>query len=498
MSTPVRPPRQRVITILSDIPNAWLQRLRRSLLAWPLAAAAALLVLVLNETGYQRSAQALERLGERAVATAQIQLVLRRLLDAETGQRGFLLTGRRSYLAPYEEAAGDALRALDWLDAHVAKDGDQRQPLVLALRQRAEARLQTLAVMLKRHEAAVGAAALADVMDADTPADTEAVRRLVEQLAQSERQRVLVERQAVFDTLGVSRIGVHVCAALGLAAVLLVLRQNRKMDDEQRRHAEALSDERVRLEGEVEHRTQDLTQLARHLQTAREDERSRLAHDLHDELGALLTTTKLSVLRLRRDLGPAAAAAEAQARLKHLSDSIDQGISLKRRIIEDLRPSSLVNLGLQASLEIQARDFAERSGLAVDRELADVVLADGVQITAYRLVQEALTNIAKYAGADHVRITLRTEGPHAHLCVQDNGCGFDPRATRRSAHGLMGMRYRVEAVGGTLHIASAPGRGTRIEASLPLPDFKVAAASGDADGMPQAKNTASDRAAAYP
>ncbi len=461
---------------------AWLQQLWRSRLAWPLAAVAAVVVLVLNETSYQQSVQALARLGERATATTEMQLVLRRLLDAETGQRGYLLTGRRAYLGPYEEAANDARRALDGLEAHLSKHGPERLPLLAELRQHTQARLQSLALALQRHEAAGGGTPARDLLDPESPAHTEAVRQLTMQLWRAERQLVLSEREAVFDTLAASRIGVHAGALLGLVALLMVLRQNQRVDHEQRRHARALHDERQRLETEVQQRTEDLTDLARHLQTAREDERSRLAHDLHDELGALLTTTKLNVLRLRRDLGPAAAAAEAQARLTHLSQTIDQGISLKRRIIEDLRPSSLANLGLMAALEIQARDFAERSGIAVQRQIFDLALPDAAQITAYRLVQEALTNIAKYAQASRVHITLRLEGDQALLCVQDDGVGFDPQATRRSAHGLMGMRYRVEAVGGRLHIASAPGRGTRIEATLPVAPADAAQLRAVAEG----------------
>ncbi|MCY7316665.1 MAG: CHASE3 domain-containing protein [Rubrivivax sp.] len=451
-----------------DIAPLWLQRLQRRWLAWPLAVAAVLVVLMLNEAGYQQSVQALARLRERTDATVQIQFVLRRLLDAETGQRGYLLTGRRDYLSPYEEAAGDVLRALDWLDRHLAEDGPERQSLATVLRQRTQARLHTLTATLQRHEAAGGGTPAPGLLDDDNPADTEAVRQLSTQLWQAERQLIASGRQDVFTTLSTRRIGVHFCALLALTAILLVLRQSQRVDGESQRHADALLRERERLEADIQRRTEDLTELARHLQTAREDERSRLAHDLLDELGALLTTTKLNVLRLRRDLGPSAAAAEAQARLNHLSQAIDQGISLKRRIIEDLRPSSLINLGLAAALEIQARDFAELAGVTVNRQLAELTLADNAQITAYRLVQEALTNVAKYAKARCISITLRAEGTSAHLCVQDDGIGFDPQAPRRSAHGLMGMRYRVEAAGGGLHITSAPGHGTRIEATLPL------------------------------
>ena len=270
----------------------------------------------------------------------------------------------------------------------------------------------------------------------------------------------------VLTLTGTGYIGITATALLGMLALVMVLRQTATLDAARRRRTEALELEHARLEAEVHRRTEDLTELAKHLQTVREDERSRLARELHDELGALLTAAKLDVARLRRSLGQAAP--DTLARLEHLNASLDSGIALKRHIIEDLRPSSLDNLGLACALDIQLREFADRSGVQVHSELQTAALSDSQQITVYRLVQEALTNIAKYAAARNVRVDLRVAGEKALVRVTDDGCGFDPRTQRRSAHGLMGMRYRVEAVGGRLAIRSAPGHGTQIQAELPL------------------------------
>ena len=445
-------------------PAALAGRLQRSLLAWPLAALAGVVVLVINEASHERSVQALARLGERATATTQIQLVLRRLLDAETGQRGYLLTGRKVYLDPYEQAAADANAGLDWLDAHYAPERTM-QARLHALRQQARYRLQQLAETVQAFEAGE-AARVSQLLAQESRATMDAVHRLTEQLAQAERQQVDAERQAVLDTLRTSRIGVNLSTLAGLLALLLVLRQTAALERVNHRHAEALRGEQARLEDEVTRRTEDLSELARHLHTVREDESSRLARELHDELGALLTTTQIDLTRLRHDLRNASP--EARARLEHLAHTIGSGITLKRRIVEDLRPSSLDNLGLVAALEIQAHDFAERSGVRVSTRLAPLALSDAAQITAYRLVQEALTNAAKYARASQVTLAMEPDGRLARIRVQDDGTGFDPAAVRRSAHGLMGMRYRVEAVGGRLNIVSAPGQGTRIEATLPM------------------------------
>jgi signal transduction histidine kinase len=220
-----------------------------------------------------------------------------------------------------------------------------------------------------------------------------------------------------------------------------------------------------RFEEQVRHRTSELTELAQHLQAAREDERQRLARNLHDELGALLTSAKLDAARLRSRL--AGISPEALAPLAKLVATLDACIALGRSIIEDLRPSTLVHLGLVTSLQILAGDFADRAGLALDCRLEPVTLGADTELTVYRLVQEATTNIGKHAQARRVGLAMAARDGCVELTVRDDGVGFDPAATARSGHGLVGMRHRVEAAGGTLVVESAPGRGTQLTMRLP-------------------------------
>jgi signal transduction histidine kinase len=216
-------------------------------------------------------------------------------------------------------------------------------------------------------------------------------------------------------------------------------------------------------------RTAQLTELTRHLQTAREDERARLARDLHDELGALLTSAKLDAARIRSRL--AGSAPEALERLAHLTQTLDLVIALKRRITEDLHPSALNHLGLAVTLETLVQEFGQATGVQVHLSLQAVPFTAAAALVAYRMVQEALTNITKHARAQQVWVTL---GPapgvasQAQLTVQDDGVGFDASVPPRSAYGLVGMRFRVEAEGGSLAVVSAPGQGTRLTMKLPL------------------------------
>ena len=158
---------------------------------------------------------------------------------------------------------------------------------------------------------------------------------------------------------------------------------------------------------------------------------------------------------------------EANERIEHLINTLNSGISLKRRIVEDLRPSSLSHLGLVASLEILTREFSEQSGIEINTALAPVELGGSAQLTVYRLVQESLTNMSKYANATHADITLHNNDDHVIIAVSDNGQGFDTDKVAATSHGLAGMRHRVEAAGGHLVIESSPGKVTRIRAKLP-------------------------------
>ena len=250
-----------------------------------------------------------------------------------------------------------------------------------------------------------------------------------------------------------------------VVALLLLLRQTFALERLRLVQQAAQRSLRQGLEVEVAQRTAQLTALAHHLQTAREDERSRLARDLHDELGALLTSAKLDAARIKSRLG--ATAPEAQERLAHLVETLNTVIALKRRITEDLHPSALSHLGLVATLEILAREFAQASGLEVHADLQPVQLGPAAELVAYRLVQEAITNITKHADARHVWISLASDGPRAVVSVRDDGVGFDTQAPARASQGLVGMRFRVEAEGGSLVLQSHPGQGSLVRISLP-------------------------------
>lgn len=212
--------------------------------------------------------------------------------------------------------------------------------------------------------------------------------------------------------------------------------------------------------------TQPPGSLATYLQQIRDQERGDLARELHDELGSLLTGAKLEVasLKLRLD---GAASDDVMARLKHLGETINSGIAFSRRVVEGLHPSSLKNLGLRASLEILAREFGLRTGIAMTTVFEDAELDDAAELAVYRVAQESLNNTSKYAQATEACIVMLDCGGDVMVTVRDNGAGFEPAAVGTSSHGLAGMQHRVGACGGQLTVSSATGQGTLLVAVLP-------------------------------
>jgi signal transduction histidine kinase len=227
-----------------------------------------------------------------------------------------------------------------------------------------------------------------------------------------------------------------------------------------------LEHERDTLEKVVAHRTLKLSELATHLQDAREAERRHLARELHDEMGAMFTTAKLDVARIRSK--HKSLPAEVLVRLDHLAETLNFGIALKRQIIEELRPSSLANLGLAATLETYLSELAARSSLNITFRICPPMLSDRGDLTVFRIVQESLNNVIKHAHAQNVVVEVQPYGANILVLIRDDGDGFDPTKTKPNTHGLTGMAHRVEVPGGSFEIQTVPGLGTSVVASFPI------------------------------
>ena len=433
-------------------------------MVFPLACLAAAAIVLISEGAYWQSVGKLDMVGALSQSQDNVQKLTQGIVDAETGSRGFLLTGNREYLQPYEQAQGKIDKALDLLGAHFGAQSESAAALD-KLRDITRTRLSELALTIHLIEEGKVKATEEILQSGIGREKMDEIRAISSALLAGEERNIAHARDDVYRTLLWSRIGIVVLSVSGLLALFMYQRQTIALKLQQLQQQRMVQAERDRLEVEVIQRTAQLTELTEHIQTAREDERHRLARNLHDDLGALLTSAKLDAARIKSRIS--ATAPEALELLAHLVGTLNSGIALGRRIIEDLRPSALSNLGLPATLEILAREFSENTGVQTHCTFETVELAASSELTAYRLVQEALTNIGKYANAQAVWITLATHEEMVDISVRDDGVGFDPDAKRASAYGLVGMRFRVEASGGSLSIQSTPGKGTLIKASLP-------------------------------
>jgi signal transduction histidine kinase len=218
---------------------------------------------------------------------------------------------------------------------------------------------------------------------------------------------------------------------------------------------------------EVTAAREELKNLSARLVDAQESERKNISRELHDAVGQSLSAIQLELHDLAAALAPHPES--LRTRVDQIRGLVEGSLTMVRNVALLLRPSMLDDLGLQAALEWQAQQIAKSTGLRLDVAADDLPddLPEEHKTCIFRLVQEALNNVCRHSNANLVAITLRTEDGWVAVTVRDNGRGFSPH--RAKGLGLIGMQERVAGLGGRLRIESEPGKGTIIEASLPLP-----------------------------
>ncbi len=241
--------------------------------------------------------------------------------------------------------------------------------------------------------------------------------------------------------------------------------QQQPPQQQQQRQATADNREIDRL---VEARTRELSALSSHLQGLAEKEKSALARTLHDELGGLLTAAKMDLSWLQSRVDTPA----HQERMAQLGSVLDEAMGLKRRVVEDLRPSLLDHFGLLTALRAYVDSACTKAAVHADIRLPEdgAPIPKDIAITLFRIVQAGLNNVIQHAGAKNVALELTADGEAYSFTLQDDGRGFDPNSTGDGwPHGIMGMQQRVRALGGTFALQSAPARGTTLRVTVPAP-----------------------------
>lgn len=426
-------------------------------------------ILVSSEVGHLRLKSSYNDVILETETSSELSVLVGFVAQAESSQRGYLLTERKKYLDAYNsarpsieplfgklrlayEASKDTQLKTDFKAVSVALD--ERLSLLDTTFAMATGGKKELALELFRTD--IGEEKM------------ELLRASVQRLLANERQRTTRSVEELERNHDMSRLAVAIVTLLNIVLSIFLFRWLRADWVREQQRKQELTEQRENLDKLVAERTSQLEVLASHLQQVSENEKTNLARELHDELGAILTASMMDVSWVRQHLvSDQSALAEKLTRaLSHL----EQGVQAKRRLIENLMPSTLTSFGLVVALRELAENMQASAGWALELNLPEenLELAQKASVAMYRIAQESINNIAKYASANTVSVTLRCEGQALVLEVVDDGVGFDASHMRPQSHGLPGMRQRMIGLRGTLQVVSALGKGTRVRACLPI------------------------------
>lgn len=432
-------------------------------------------VLVLVANGFSLLHNLTSLKGAHAVQTRvarvadKMQYLNVLIMDAESSLRGYFLSGSDVYLGPLKNATTEIDVQFRELDVLLADNPAQRRNLA-QLHTLVQRKMDTLNQSLEVYRKG----GLEDIVKIAAFSDSRTMMdeiRLQVVIMVQEQNELLGTRSTAFykeyQNAVVLGIGINVVAILVLALFYRLIRGGffARLAVERK-----LQDANENLESTVAMRTEQLSVLSRHLIRVSEEEKARLARELHDELGANLTAISMDINAVSDRLWP------EQTHLAHMLEraraTLVDTVELKRRIVENLRPSMLDNLGLSSAIDSYCREYAGVTGLDCEALIdGDVDAAGPMQaIAVFRIVQESLNNIAKYAKARHVIVQLSREDTGLALEVIDDGIGIDTDAVSKpKSHGLLGMRERALLLGGTLRIRRGVNDvGTCVEAFIPL------------------------------
>ncbi|MBI4786244.1 MAG: sensor histidine kinase [Chloroflexi bacterium] len=252
---------------------------------------------------------------------------------------------------------------------------------------------------------------------------------------------------------------------------------NAELDQRVAQRTRELENANRELETEIadhENTTEQLRLLTAHLQSAREEERVRIAQEIHDEIGTLMTAIKMDLAFLSKEIAGKSGPRSPETLQQEIGDTtklVDNAIQTIHQIVLELRPAVLDHLGLRAALEWQMREFQKRTKIECQFDSnVDALRLDAERSTAlFRILQETLTNVARHAHATHVDASLREQDHHLILNVHDNGTGISTdQVTSTHRLGLLGMRERAHIFGGDVVVQGGPKAGTTVTVRIPL------------------------------
>jgi signal transduction histidine kinase len=439
------------------------------------AAVVSVAILVVAELSQRWFSGAQAGIGHGLILRAKLLQLEKTVVEAETAQRGYLLSRKPAYLEPFQRSV-EAIRPQQRALLDLAYQDKQVRDRLTELSELIALKLSEMERTIKLANAEEFERTLAVIESDEGRQLMEKIRASFTDLNRIVSQQMEANSARWQESMETSREAIVTAVGLDVALIailaLLLIRDQRHAREETRMQASLAE----RLESEVDGRTRELSSLSAYLQTNSEREKARLARELHDELGGILTPAKMDLAWLQGRLGNSP---EYNERMGRLAGLIDQGIDLKRRIIENLRPSLLDHLGLASALQWYVDEACKSANLQCHIRISDNLerLPADLEIALYRVVQESVTNIVKHARAKRIDLSVERTSKGLRVEIVDDGIGIaDLEMAKKLSHGLAGMSHRVRSVHGTFDIRSRPGHGTRIDVFVPLEPKKAVAA----------------------
>jgi signal transduction histidine kinase len=395
------------------------------------------------------------------------------LYEAESAQRGYIITKRTEYVAPFENALTQARANIELSETLVKKTSTEQNQVIelqwlkqisASVEAKSAEMLLTIRLIEQNKIDEANQVVDLDIGRQQMQVFVIATDKLIRQQTK-DADKMIEKRRA---TVNLARASVIGGALILILLVVMVIKQLLNELVAKSKLQQQVVQENADYEIKLHQQTKLLRSMALDYQADVERERQKLSRELHDELGSIFTATKMDLAWCIKKL--AGTEPVVTEKLAKTIGYVDQGIQYQRHIVQELHPSMISTFGFWPALTVLIKDAAERNKWQLTLNLPEqtTLLNETISLVAYRIVQESLNNANKYAKASAVNVDLMLDDKHLKLEIQDNGVGADMSALDGNTHGLSGMRHRVLAIGGHFEILSEPTKGMLTRVLIPL------------------------------
>jgi signal transduction histidine kinase len=434
----------------------------------------AMMTIFFSDNWILKIKEQVEKIAQARAVVLSINQLKYNVYKAESAQRGYLIMHDPQYLAPYDEAIKNGRANIAELNRQFIEAGTQQnsatqEAMLDKIRESLEAKALEMSITVDLVKSGKFEEAISVVSLNKGTVETDKIIKISDDLLKIYNQLLKTTIQERVQTTSLARASVIFGPLLLIFLVVLVIRQllNELADKSQLQLKLIEINESNQIK--LNEQTELLTQLALDNLADVERERHKLARELHDELGSILTATKMDISWVIKTLKEARP--EVVEKLKKTSGYLDRGINFKRQIVQELHPPMIASFGFWPALKTMIEDAANRNEwqLSLIFPEGNQEINQTISLVAYRVIQETLNNCSKYAKANAVSVDILCDETTLKIEIQDNGIGMDTSLIAKSAtHGIKGMKQRVIAIGGNYEITSAPDDGVHTRLMLPL------------------------------